>query len=158
MAEIIVTNLTAQTFCHILLTVVPFGAAVSRKTLTDWRDYTRVSLNTCLMTSPMDIGYSWSGTGRKQGMLWIIFKALKKSFLQYSQSLLNVRENNKTLRGKNKLVLSVAKTTTYDLKLASCIAGKAWNALSEFGPFQEWDEKAKKPIILYHSLYFFNLS
>ena len=106
----------------------------------------------------MDIGYSWSGTGRKQGMLRIIFKALKKSFLQYTQSLLNVRENNENLRGKNKLVLSVAKTTTYDLKLASYIAGKAWNALAEFGPFQESDEKAKKLIILYHSLYFFNLS
>ena len=62
---------------------------------------------------------------------------------QYIQSLFKVRENKKNLRGKNKLVLPEAKTTTYGLKSTSYIAAKAWNALpdklrpvAEFGPFR----------------------
>ena len=53
------------------------------------------------------------------------------------------RENKKNLMGKNKLVLPVAKTTTYGLKATSHFAAKAWNALpdnlrsvAEFGPFR----------------------
>ena len=75
-------------------------------------------------------------------MLLIIFKALNNNMLQYIQSLFQVRENNKNLRGGNKLALPVAKTTTYGLKSTSYIAAKAWNALlddlrsvAEFGPF-----------------------
>ena len=49
-------------------------------------------------------------------MLSIIFKALKNSMPQYIQSLFHVRENKKNLRGRNKLVLPVAKTATYGLK------------------------------------------
>ena len=62
---------------------------------------------------------------------------------QCIQSLFKVRENKKNLRGKNKLVLPVAKTTTYSLKSTSYIAAKAWNvlpdnvrSLAEFGPFR----------------------
>ena len=62
---------------------------------------------------------------------------------QYIQSLFQVRENKKNLRGKNKLVLPEARTTTYGLKSTSYIAVKAWNALpdqlrsmAEFGPFR----------------------
>ena len=62
---------------------------------------------------------------------------------QYIQSLFKVRENKKNLRGKNKLVLSVAKITTYGLKSTSYIAAKVWNAfpenvrsVAEFGPFR----------------------
>ena len=62
---------------------------------------------------------------------------------QYIQSLFQVRENKKNLRGKDKLVLPEAKTTTYGLKSTSYIAAKAWNALpdklrsmAEFGPFR----------------------
>ena len=43
----------------------------------------------------------------------------------------NIRENNKNLRGNNKLVLPVAKTTTCGLKSTSYIAAKAWNALPD---------------------------
>ena len=50
---------------------------------------------------------------------------------QYIQSLFNIRENKKNLRGNNKLVLPVAKTTTYGLKSTSLIAAKAWNALPD---------------------------
>ena len=74
------------------------------------------------------IGYSLS-CRRKQDMLFIIFKALTNSMLQYIQS--NIRENKKNLRGKNKLVLPVAKTTTYGLKLTCYIAAKAWNTLPD---------------------------
>ena len=42
-----------------------------------------------------------------------------------------IRENKKNLRGSNKLVLPVAKTTTYGLKSTSYIAAKAWNALPD---------------------------
>ena len=59
-------------------------------------------------------------------MLLIIFKALKNSMPQYIQSLFNIRDNKKNLRGNNKLVLPVAKTTTYGLKSTSYIAAKAW--------------------------------
>ena len=52
-------------------------------------------------------------------MLLIIFKALKNNMPQYIQSLFDVRENKKNLRGKNKLVLLVAKTTTYGRKSTS---------------------------------------
>ena len=76
------------------------------------------------------IGYSLS-CRRKQDMLLIIFKALNNSMPQYIQSLFNVRENKKNLRGNNKLVLPVAKTTTYGLKSTSYIAAKAWNALPD---------------------------
>ena len=62
---------------------------------------------------------------------------------QKIQSLFQVRENKKNLRGKNKLVLPVAKTTTFSLKSTSYIAAKAWNALpdklrlmAEFGSFR----------------------
>ena len=41
--------------CHILLTVVPFGIAVSKKVVSDNRDYTRGPLDTCLKTFPMDM-------------------------------------------------------------------------------------------------------
>ena len=41
--------------CHTLLTVVPFGIAVSKKTVTDERDYTGGPLDTCLMTFLMDM-------------------------------------------------------------------------------------------------------
>ena len=64
-------------------------------------------------------------------MLLIIFKALKKSMPQYIQSLLSIRENKKNLRGNTKLVLPVAKTTTYGLKSTSYITAKAWNALPD---------------------------
>ena len=47
---------------------------------------------------------------------------------QYIQSLFNIRENTKNIRGKNKLVLPVAKTTTDGLKSTCYIAAKAWNA------------------------------
>ena len=76
------------------------------------------------------IGYSLS-CRRKQDMLLIIFKALNNSMPQYIQSLFNIRENKKNLRGNNKLVLPVAKTTTYGLKSTSYIAAKAWNALPD---------------------------
>lgn len=76
-------------------------------------------------------------------MLLKIFKAFNNNMPQYIQSLLKVRENKKNLRGKNKLVLPEAKTTTYGLKSTSYIAAKAWNALpdklrsvAEFGPFR----------------------
>ena len=46
---------------------------------------------------------------RKQDMLSIIFKALNNNMPQYIQSLFKVTENKKNLRGKNKLVLPVAK-------------------------------------------------
>lgn len=88
------------------------------------------------------IGYSLS-CRRKQDMLLIIFKALYNNMPQYIQSLFQVRENKKNLRGKNKLVLPVAKTTTFSLKSTSYIAAKAWNALpdklrlmAEFGLFR----------------------
>ena len=84
------------------------------------------------------IGYSLS-CRRKQDMLFIIFKALNKNVLQYIQSLFEVRENKKNLRGKNKLVLPVAKTTTNGLKSTAYFAAKAWNNLrsvAEFGPFR----------------------
>ena len=42
-----------------------------------------------------------------------------------------IRESKKNLWGKNKLVLPVAKTTTYGLKLTYYIAAKAWNALPD---------------------------
>ena len=77
-----------------------------------------------------EIGYSLS-CRRKQDMLLIIFKALNNSMPQYIQSLFNIRENNKNLRGKNKLVLPVAKTTTYGLNWTCYIADKAWNALPD---------------------------
>ena len=61
------------------------------------------------------IGYSLS-CRRKQDMLLIIFKALYNNMPQYIQSLFQVRENKKNLRGKNKLfLLAVAKITTYSL-------------------------------------------
>ena len=41
--------------CHILLIVVPFGTAVSKKIVTVCRDHTRGPLDTCLMTSEMDM-------------------------------------------------------------------------------------------------------
>ena len=69
------------------------------------------------------IGYSIS-CRPKQDMLLIIFKALKNSTPKYIQSLFNIRENKKNLRGKNKLVLSVAKTTTYGLKSTCYIAAR----------------------------------
>ena len=50
---------------------------------------------------------------------------------QYIQSLFNIRENKKNLRGKNKLVLPVANTPTYGLKSTCYIAAKAWNALPD---------------------------
>ena len=50
---------------------------------------------------------------------------------QNIQSLFNIRENKQNLRGKNKLVLPVAKTTTYGLKSTCYIAAKAWNALPD---------------------------
>ena len=49
----------------------------------------------------------------------------------YIQSSFKVRENKKNLRGKKRLVLPVAKTTTYSLKSTSYIAAKAWNALAD---------------------------
>ena len=71
------------------------------------------------------------------------FKALNNNMPQYIQSLFKVREKKKNLRGKNKVVLPVAKTTTYGLKLTSHFAAKAWNALcdnlrsvAKFGPFR----------------------
>ena len=74
-------------------------------------------------------------------MLLIIFKSLN-NMPQYIQSLFKVRENKKILKGKSKLVLPEAKTTTYTLKSTSYIAAKAWNALhdklrsvAEFCPF-----------------------
>jgi len=66
-------------------------------------------------------GYSLS-CRRKQDMLLIIFKALNDSMPQGIQSLFNIRENKKNLRGRNKLVLPVAKTTTYGLKSTCYIA------------------------------------
>ena len=81
------------------------------------------------MTSVMDtivcykIGYLLSFR-RKQDTLLIIFKDLKNSMPQYIQSLFNIRENKKNVRGKNKLVLPAAKTTTYGLKSTSYIAAK----------------------------------
>jgi len=74
------------------------------------------------------VGYSLS-CRRKQDMLLIIFKALNNSMSQYIQSLFNIRENKKNLRGRNKLVLPVAKVRTYGLKSTCYIAAKAWNAL-----------------------------
>ena len=53
------------------------------------------------------IGYSLS-CRRKQDMLLRIFKALKNRMPLYIQSLFNIRENNKNLRGNIKLVLPVA--------------------------------------------------
>ena len=88
------------------------------------------------MTSEMDMivysktGYSLS-CRRKQDMLFIILKALTNSVPQYIQSLVNIRENKKNLRGKNKLVLPVAKTTTYGLKSTCYIAAKACNTLPD---------------------------
>ena len=67
----------------------------------------------------------------KQDMHLIIFKALNNSMPQYIQSLFNMRENKKILRGRNKLVLPVAKTTTYGLKSTCYIAARAWIALPE---------------------------
>ena len=64
-------------------------------------------------------------------MLLIIFKALKNSMPQYIQFLFNIRENKKNLRGNYKLVLPLAKTTTYVLKSTSYIAAKAWNTLPD---------------------------
>ena len=64
-------------------------------------------------------------------LLVAIFKALNNSMPQYIQSLFNIRENKKNLRGNNKLVLPVAKTTAYGLKSTSYIAAKAWNALPD---------------------------
>ena len=64
-------------------------------------------------------------------MILISFKVLKNSMPQYIQSLFNIRENKKNLRGNNKLVLPVAKITTYGLKSTSYIAAKAWNALPD---------------------------
>ena len=88
------------------------------------------------------IGYLLSCRG-KQDMLLIIFRALKNSMPQYIQFLFNIRENKKHLRGKNKLVLPVAKTTTYGLKSTYYIAAKAWNSLpdnlrsvAEFAPLR----------------------
>ena len=39
--------------------------------------------------------------------------------------------DEKNLRGNTKLVLPVAKTTTYGLKSTSYITAKAWNALPD---------------------------
>ena len=64
-------------------------------------------------------------------MLLIIFRALINSMPQYIQSLFNIRENKKNLRGKNKLVLPAAKITTYGLKSTSYIAAKTWNSLPD---------------------------
>ena len=64
-------------------------------------------------------------------MLLIIVKVLKNRMPQYIQSLFNRRENKKNVRGKNKLVLPVAKTTTYGLISTCYIAAKAWNALPD---------------------------
>ena len=58
-------------------------------------------------------------------------KALENRMPQNIQSLFNIRENKQNLRGKNKLVLPVAKTTTYGLKSTCYIAAKAWNALPD---------------------------
>ena len=89
------------------------------------------------------IGYSLS-CRRKQDMLLIIFKALNNNMLQYIQSLFNVRENNKNSRGRNKLVLPVAKTTTYGFKSTSYIAAKEWivlpdnlRSVTKNGPFRK---------------------
>ena len=68
---------------------------------------------------------------QKQDMLLVIFKALKNNMPPYIQSLFNVRENKKNLRGRNKLVLPVAETTSYGLKSTSYIVAKAWNALPD---------------------------
>ena len=62
------------------------------------------------------IGYSLS-CRRKQDMLLIIFKSLNNNMPQYIQSLFQVRENMKNLRGKNKLVLPEAKTLSRLLSL-----------------------------------------
>lgn len=64
------------------------------------------------------IGYSLIFR-QKRDMLLIIFKALKNNMPQYIQSFFDVRENKKNLRGKNKPVLLVAKTTTYGCKSTS---------------------------------------
>ena len=50
---------------------------------------------------------------------------------QYIQSLFNIRENKENPRGNNKLVLPVAKTTTYELKSTSYVAARTWNALPD---------------------------
>ena len=95
-------------------------------------------------------------------MLLIIFKALKNRMPQYIQSLFNIRENKKNLRGKNKLVLPVAKTTTYGLKSTCYIAAKAWNALpnnlrsvAEFAPFRNELRKLRNLYNLYLYLFFY---
>ena len=81
---------------------------------------------------------------------------------QYIQSLFNIRENKKNLRGKNKLVLPAAKTTTYGLKSTSYIAAKAWISLPDNLSclFQEWVKKAQELVIFIPLIIFipFNLS
>jgi len=61
----------------------------------------------------------------------IIKMRQNKRSIQYIQSLFSIRENKKNLWGKNKLVLPVAKFTTYGLKSTCYIAAKAWNALPD---------------------------
>ena len=58
-------------------------------------------------------------------MVLIIVKVLKNRMPQYIQSLFNRRENKKNVRGKNKLVLPVAKTTTYGLISTCYIVARA---------------------------------
>ena len=91
------------------------------------------------MASVMDMIVYFSLSSKwKQDMLLIFFKALKSSMPQYIQSLFNVRENKKNLRGRNKLVLPVAKITTYGLKSTSYVAAKAWNALPDNLRWLDW--------------------
>ena len=85
-------------------------------------------------------------------MLLIIFKALNNSMPQYIQSLFNIGENKKNLLGRNKLVLTVVKTTTYGLKSTCYIAAKAWNALPDnlrsVAPFAGFRNELRKLRIL----------
>ena len=83
---------------------------------------------------------------------------------QYIQSLFNIRENNKNLRGNNKLVLPVAKTTTCGLKSTSYIAAMAWNALpdnlrsvAEYACFRNQLKQLRNLSYLYHNLYLYFL-
>jgi len=56
---------------------------------------------------------------------------LRSAALRAAGSSANIRENKTNLQGRNKLVLPVAKTTTYGLKSTCYIAAKAWNSLPD---------------------------
>ena len=76
------------------------------------------------------IGYSLANR-RIQDIVIITFKALTSRFPTYTRSLFNLRDNQKNLRGINKLVLPPAKTTWHGLNSTSYVAAKAWNLLSD---------------------------